>query len=332
VLAPLSAQAADLVVWWIKGYSHEEDAALEEAAAAFEHKTGQRVEIAFYPEADLMRRTVAAVEAGVPPDIAFSFDIELPYGEWAYEGRLADLSDAIGPSADQFDKDALERATLLDGTTGKRGLYALPMGRGTNHVHVWTSLLERAGLALTDIPEQWEPFWSFWCDKVQPSVRQATGRDDIFGVGLPMSTSGNDTDTEFGQFVSAYEADYVTRDGRLVIDEPLVRDRLAKVLDGYTALYRKGCTPPDAVDWDNSGNNKAFLTQRVVMTLNPSLSIPGALRATRPEDYAKNTATIGWPSGAYDQPLAVYTGSSAGLFGSMTWAGRRRGGGRGRGR
>ena len=62
--------------------------------------------------------------------------------------------------------------------------------------------------------------------------------------------------------MDAYEADYVTRDGRLVIDEPEVRDRLIKALDGYTAIYRKGCTPPDAVDWDNRGNNKAFLEQR----------------------------------------------------------------------
>ena len=85
--------------------------------------------------------------------------------------------------------------------------------------------------------------------------------------------------------MSAYEADYVTRDGRLVIDEPAVRARLVKALDGYTAIYRKGCTPPDAVDWDDSGNNKAFLAQAVVMTPNPTLSIPGALRATRPEDY-----------------------------------------------
>ena len=37
--------------------------------------------------------------------------------------------------------------------------------------------------------------------------------------------------------MSAYEADYVTRDGRLVIDQPEVRSRLAGALDGYTALY-----------------------------------------------------------------------------------------------
>src|SRR5689334_14984832 len=81
-----------------------------------------------------------------------------------------------------------------------------------------------------------------------------------------------------------------------------------KALDGYTALYRKGCTPPDALDWDGTGNNKAFLAQAVVMTPNGTLSIPNALKATRPEDYYENTITIEWPNGAYGRPLAVYAG------------------------
>ena len=105
--------------------------------------------------------------------------------------------------------------------------------------------------------------------------------------------------------MEAYEADYVTRDGQLVIDDPEVRRRLIKALDSYTAIYRKGCTPPDSVDWDDYGNNKAFLAQTVVMTPNTTLSIPNALRAERPEDYYKNTATIEWPDGADGQPLAI---------------------------
>ena len=122
------------------------------------------------------------------------------------------------------------------------------MGRATNHVHVWKSLLEQAGFTLDDIPKEWEAFWSFWCDQVQPAVRQATGRDDIWGVGLPMSAEPATPTSEFFQFVHAYEADYVTRDGRLVIDDPEVRRRLIKAIDSYTAIYRKGCTPPDSVD------------------------------------------------------------------------------------
>jgi multiple sugar transport system substrate-binding protein len=131
---------------------------------------------------------------------------------------------------------------------------------------------------------------------VQPAVRRATGRDDIWGVGL--NESGTfDTEEEFRQFRDAYGADYVTRDGRLVLDDPEVRRKLIKAMDAYTSIYRKGCTPPDSVTWDGFGNNKAFLAQNVVMTPNQSLSIPNALKRARPEDYYKNAATIEWPLG-----------------------------------
>ena len=54
----------------------------------------------------------------------------------------------------------------------------------------------------------------------------------------------------------AYEADYVTRDGQLVIDDPEVGRRLIKALDSYTAIYRKGCTPPDSVDWTTAATTR----------------------------------------------------------------------------
>ena len=123
-----------------------------------------------------------------------------------------------------------------------------------------------------------------------------------------MSAEAPDTNDGFDQFMEAYEANYVTREGKLVIDDPEIRRRLIRAMDSYTALYRKGCTPPDAVAWDDRGNNKAFLAQGVVMTANESLSIPNALRAERPEDYYKNTATIEWPDGADGQPLAIVIG------------------------
>jgi multiple sugar transport system substrate-binding protein len=103
-----------------------------------------------------------------------------------------------------------------------------------------------------------------------------------------MSGQGHGDDAvEFRQFIEAYEANYVARDGQLIIDDPAVRAGLVKALDSYTVIYRKGCTPPDSVGWIGSSNNKAFLAQDVVMTPNASLSIPNALRRTRPEDYAK---------------------------------------------
>ena len=146
-----------------------------------------------------------------------------------------------------------------------------------HHVHVWRNLLEQAGFTLADIPKQWEAFWSFWCDQVQPAVRKAARRDDVHGVGLAMSVTG-DTRIGFEQFIEAYGANYVTREGMLVIDDPEIRRRLIKAMDAYTAIYRRGCTPPDAIGWDQLGNNKAFLAQTVVMTPNFTLSIPNALK------------------------------------------------------
>ena len=80
-----------------------------------------------------------------------------------------------------FDQDALERAMLFNASTGRRALYALPMGRSTNHVHVWKSLLEQGGFTLDDIPREWDAFWAFWCGQVQPALRQVTGRTDLWG-------------------------------------------------------------------------------------------------------------------------------------------------------
>ena len=305
MVAPLGANAADLVVWWEEGFNPEEDSAVREIVAAFEQGSGKQVDLVFHPYPELPLRVVGAFQTGELPDFAVAQDIIDYTAQWAFDDRLVDLSDAIGHFADMFDADALAWGTLLDARTGQKALYALPIGRSTNHIHVWASLLKLAGLTLADVPRQWDAFWSFWCDQVQPAVRQALGRDDIWGVGLPMSVLADGTQFEFFHFVAANQADYVTRDGQLVIDDPKIRRGLVEALDSYTGIYRKGCTPPGSVTWGDPDNNKAFLAQTVVMTLNETLSIPNALKRERPEDYRENTATIEWPLDKRSEPSPI---------------------------
>ena len=45
ILVPVGAQAADLVVWWEKGYDDRENEAVREIIAAFEQETGKQVEL-----------------------------------------------------------------------------------------------------------------------------------------------------------------------------------------------------------------------------------------------------------------------------------------------
>jgi hypothetical protein len=74
-----------------------------------------------------------------------------------------------------LDRTARESRQILHGGRqgGENGSPRL-VGERDGDLRAATSLLlERAGFTLADIPKQWEPFWSFWCDQVQPAVRQS---------------------------------------------------------------------------------------------------------------------------------------------------------------
>ena len=246
IVTPPGAKAADLVVWWDGGYYEGEREAVREIVAAFEQESGKEVELVSFPQDDLPGAIKAAFAAGTPPVLAFGFNLPEYIGPWAFNDRLVDLLDAIGSFLNMFDPGLLDQAVRLNGRTGQKALYGLPFGQGSNHLHVWTSLLEHAGFTLEDFPHEWDAFWSFWCDRVHSAVRAAAGRQDIWAVGLPMAPV-IDGWAQFMQFVAANDAAYVTPDGKLVIDEPEVRSRLVRVMDSYAAIYRKGCTPPDAL-------------------------------------------------------------------------------------
>ncbi len=149
VLVPLGARGADLVVWWEQGFYPQADEAVREIVAAFEQQTGKQVELAFfYPDEELRDKTVAAIAARRPPDFAFGHLLQDYIGQWAVDDRLVDLTDAIGHFSDLFDPEVLAWALWPNARTGQRALYALPIGVSANRIHVWTSLLERAGFTL----------------------------------------------------------------------------------------------------------------------------------------------------------------------------------------
>jgi multiple sugar transport system substrate-binding protein len=102
---------------------------------------------------------MVAVEAARPPDFAFGLIVSNHISKWAYEDRLANLTDVIGAFSNLFDPDALAWVRLVNARTGQRALYALPMGRTTFYIHVWKSLLEQAGFTLDDIPEGYGLIW-----------------------------------------------------------------------------------------------------------------------------------------------------------------------------
>ena len=262
-----------LTVWWVKGFYKSEDDALFAAIKKFEAKTGVKVDLSQYAVQDMIPKSVAALESGSPPDIAYSdtYDVQVA-GKWAFDGKLEDISDVIEPMKDRFAPVTIETAYLYNDKAKKKAFYGFVLKQQTLHIQYWKDMLATAGFKESDIPGTWKEYWSFWCDKVQPAYRKATNTR-AYGIGSPMGVESTDSFQSFLSWVDAYNVKLVDDSGKLLVDDPAVRTGLINALRDYTDVYTKGCSPPSSTTWKDPDNNVAFHNKTTVMTHNYTISI-----------------------------------------------------------
>lgn len=303
------AQSQPFTVWWVKGFYKAEDDALFEAIRKYEAKSGVKVELSQFTIQDMIPKTVAAMAAGTTPDVAYAdvYDFQTA-SKWAFDGKLEDISDILEPMKPRFAPNTLETAFLYNDKAKKKAYYAFPMKQQTMHIEYWTDLLEQAGFKESDIPKDWKGYWSFWCDKVQPGFRRATGTRG-FGIGQPMGVDSTDSFFSFFTFMDAYNVKLVDDDGKLLVDDPKVRAGLISAMTDYTDIYTKGCSPPSSTNWKDPDNNVAFHNRTTVMTHNATISIAAKWlddsnnatltdeqRATAKKNYYELIRTAGFPN------------------------------------
>jgi multiple sugar transport system substrate-binding protein len=311
LMAMTPALAQDkLTVWWAKGYYKGEDDALFAAIKKFEAKYPKvKVELSLYAPQESIPKSVAAMDAGTPPDVSYAdvYDFQVA-AKWAYEGKLEDLSSIIDPIRSKFEPQALSTAFLYNNTTQGRAYYAFPIKQQTMHIQYWKDMLADAGYKESDIPKDWKGYWDFWCTKVQSGYRQKTSTR-AFGTGFPMGVDSSDSFFSFLTFMDAYNVKLVSDSGKLLVDDPKVREGLINAVTDYTAVYGKGCTPPSATSWKDPDNNVAFHNKTTVLTHNATISIAAkwlddsnnatlteAQRATAKKNYYELIATAGFPN------------------------------------
>ncbi len=299
-----------LTVFWVKGFYKSEDDALFEAIKKFEAKNkGIKVELSQYPIQDMIPKTVAALDSGSPPDLAYAdvYDFQVT-AKWAYDGKLEDISSVIDPIRGKFEPHALSTTFLYNDQSKTRAYYAFPIKQQTMHIQYWKDMLAEAGFKESDIPTTWKEYWNFWCDKVQPAHRQKSGQRS-FGTGFPMGVDSSDSFYSFLTFADAYNVKMVSDSGKLLVDDPAVRQGLINAMTDYTSVYGKGCTPPSSTSWKDPDNNVAFHNKTIVLTHNATISIAAkwlddmnntalteAQRATAKKNYTDNIATAGFPT------------------------------------
>jgi multiple sugar transport system substrate-binding protein len=299
-----------LTVWWVKGFYKAEDDALFAAIRKYEAKHKDvKIELSQYPIQDMIPKTVAALDSGSPPDVAYAdvYDFQVT-AKWAFDGKLEDISSVISPMRARFAPNTVETTFLYNDAAKTRAYYAFPLKQQTMHVEYWIDMLNAAGYKESDIPKDWKGYWSFWCEKVQPAYRQKTGSRG-FGIGMPMGVDSSDSFYSFLTFMDAYNVKLVNDSGKLLVDDPAVRTGLISALTDYTQPYLKGCSPPSSTSWKDPDNNVAFHNKTTVMTHNATISIAAKWlddmnnEALKPEqraeakaNYTEKIRTAGFPS------------------------------------
>jgi multiple sugar transport system substrate-binding protein len=277
-----NAQAKTATVWWVQGFAQEEDIAFKKLVADYEKASGNTIDYTIIPFAPERQKIVSAITSGVVPDLFQNNPVEI-LALYAWDNKLIDVSDVVETQKSQYTETALLTSYCYNSVEKRRSYYAVPYTCAVRPNHVWRPLVEKAGYSMEDIPKTWDAFYDFF-KGVQKKLR-AQGVRNVYGIGFQMNTTGNDSNALFDYFLIAYGGkDIVTRDGKLHVDDPAVKEAAIKTVTYPTTAYKEGFVPPGAINWNDADDNNAFHARGIVMDLDGTISTEVAI-IDKKQDY-----------------------------------------------
>jgi multiple sugar transport system substrate-binding protein len=307
-----NAAATTAEVWWAQGFVPEEDAGFKKVVADYGKASGNTIDLSIIPFAPLRQKIVSAVTSGVVPDMFYGTPAEI-MSLYAWDDKLVDVSDVVESQKEEFTETALLSAYCYNSVEKKRSYYGVPFTTDVLPNHIWRPLVEKAGYKIEDIPKTWDAYYDFF-KEVQKKLR-AQGVRNVYGIGLNVTTNGGDPNNAFNYFLIAYGGqDIVTKDGKLHLDDPKVREAAIKALTYPATAYKEGFIPPGAINWNDADDNNAFHAKQIVMDLDGSLSTEVAvLSQGKKEDY-DDIVTMGLALSNDDKPVASQATPVCGLI------------------
>jgi multiple sugar transport system substrate-binding protein len=305
-----NAAASTAEVWWIQGFVPEEDVAIKKIVADYEKASGNTIDLSIAPFAPLRQKIVAAMQSGVVPDMIPATPGEI-IALHAWDDKLVDVSDVVETQKSKFLETALLNTYCYNNVTKKRSYYGVQFSNDTLPNHIWRPLIEKAGYTLEDLPKTWDAFYDFF-KEVQKKLR-AQGVRNVYGLGLNVTTNGVDPNNVFNYFLIAYGGgDIVTKDGKLHLDDPKVKEAAIKALTYPPTAYKEGFVPPGAINWNDADDNNAFHAKQIVMDLDGTISTEVAV-IHKEQDY-KDIVTMGLALSNDGKPVPSQAGGLAQLI------------------
>ena len=301
-IANAAATTAD--VWWTQGFIPEEDESIKKIVADYEKASGNKIELSIMPFAPQRQKIVSAVTSGVVPDLFWNNPGEI-IALHAWDDKLVDVSDVIETQKEEYTETALTNTFCYNNVEKKRSFYGVPLTIDVLPNHIWQPLVEKAGYKIEDIPKTWDAFYDFF-KEVQKKLR-AQGVRNVYGLGLNVTTNGGDPNNVFNYFLIAYGGqDIVTKDGKLHLDDPKVKEAVIKALTYPATAYKEGFVPPGAINWNDADDNNALHAKQIVMDLDGTISSEVAV-IHKEQDY-KDLVTMGLALSNEGKPVPSQAG------------------------
>jgi multiple sugar transport system substrate-binding protein len=144
---------------------------------------------------------------------------------------------------------ALLAAQASNNVTKQRSFYGVPVTSAVVPIHIWRSLVEKAGYQMSDLPKTWDAFFDFF-KEVQKKLR-AQGMRKVYGLGFQVTANGNDPNALYYAFLIGYGGQNIfTQDGKAHFDDPQVKEAAIKALS-YLTRPKEGYVPPSAINWND---------------------------------------------------------------------------------
>src|SRR5579863_1374888 len=288
-----NAQAKTATVWWTQGFVPDEDIALRKMIADYETESGNKIDYSIIPFAPMRQKIISAITSGVVPDLINATPPEV-VPEQAWEGRLVDVSDVVATQQSKMLPIAVASANCYNSVTKQRSFYGVPFEGSVVPFHIWSSLVEKAGYKMSDIPNTWDAFIDFFLPVAKKLQDQ--GMRHTYATAFVISTIGNDPTNTFQQFMIAYGGEnIVSKDGKFNGHDPQIQDAVVRAVDRLATMLKEGQIPPSSINWNDADDNNAFHSQLCVMDFDGTLSTELAMLRNAKEDYDHNVITMGLP-------------------------------------
>src|SRR5262249_13750970 len=196
-----NAAATTATMWWAQGFVQDEDVALKKVVADYEKASGNKIDLSIIPFAPERQKIISALTSGVVPDLFNSNPGDI-LPQYAWKDQWVDVTDVVETQKDHYHPTALLAAQAYNNVAKKRSYYGVPVTSGVLPIHMWRSLIEKAGYQMSDLPKTWDAFFDFF-KEVQKKLR-AQGLRKVYGLGFQITANGFDPNGLFYAFMIGY--------------------------------------------------------------------------------------------------------------------------------